>query len=103
MNESALTPLRGNTHPLAQARYDQGIAPPDLPMARMLLVLKRSDTQESALDALLDAQQESGKFSQITRQWLSPRMRSGNSLVRAICRTCKPWPHGSPRMVFKSV
>jgi hypothetical protein len=70
VNESALTPLRGNTHPLAQARYDQGIAPPDLPMARMLLVLKRSDAQEAALDALLDAQQDPNSPSY--HQWLTP-------------------------------
>ncbi len=70
VNESALSPLRGNTHPLAQARYDQGIAPPDLPMARMLLVLKRSDAQEAALDALLDAQQDPNSASY--HQWLTP-------------------------------
>jgi len=70
VNESALTPLRGNTHPLAQAQYDQGAAPPDLPMARMLLVLKRSDAQESALQALLDAQQDPNSASY--HQWLTP-------------------------------
>jgi hypothetical protein len=70
VNESALTQLRGNTHPLAQARYDQGIAPPDLPMARMLLVLKRNDAQEAALDALLDTQQDPNSASY--HQWLTP-------------------------------
>lgn len=57
VNEGALVTLRGNTHPLAQAQFDRGAAPPDLPMARMLLVLKRSDAQESALQKLLDDQQ----------------------------------------------
>jgi subtilase family serine protease len=70
VNESALTALRGNSHPLAQARDDQGIAPPDLPLARMLLVLKRSDAQEAALDALLDAQQDPNSASY--HQWLTP-------------------------------
>ncbi|HTC63104.1 MAG TPA: Ig-like domain repeat protein [Candidatus Saccharimonadales bacterium] len=70
VNESALTPLMGNTHPLAQARFDQGVAPPDLPMERMLLVLKRSDAQEAALDALLDAQQDPNSASY--HQWLTP-------------------------------
>ncbi|HWF13017.1 MAG TPA: protease pro-enzyme activation domain-containing protein, partial [Candidatus Acidoferrales bacterium] len=70
MNENALATLRGNTHPLAQAQYDQGIAPPDLPMARMLLVLKRSDAQESTLQALLDAQQDPN--SPGYHQWLTP-------------------------------
>jgi hypothetical protein len=36
-----LVPLRGNVHPLARAEYDQGVAPDELPMARMLLVLQR--------------------------------------------------------------
>jgi hypothetical protein len=70
VNESALVTLRGNTHPLAQSRFDQGIAPPDLPMARMLLVLRRSAEQESALQKLLDDQQD--KASPQYHQWLTP-------------------------------
>lgn len=70
VNESSLTTLRGNTHPLAQAQFDQGIAPPDLPMSRMLLILKRGDAQESALESLLDAQQDPN--SPIYHQWLTP-------------------------------
>ena len=70
VNEGALVTLRGNTHPLAQPQYDQGAAPPDLPMARMLLVLKRSDAQEAALQALLDAQQD--RNSPSYHQWLTP-------------------------------
>src|SRR5579864_6391391 len=58
LNEGALVTLRGNTHPLAQIQFDQGAAPPDIPMARMLLVLKRSDAQESALQTFLDDQQD---------------------------------------------
>ncbi|MFI5071677.1 MAG: hypothetical protein ACHP8A_12375, partial [Terriglobales bacterium] len=46
VDESQLTVLKGNTHPLARAEFDQGAAPMDLPMNRMLLVLKRSDEQE---------------------------------------------------------
>ena len=70
INEGSLATLRGNTHPLAQAQFDQGIAPPDLPMSRMLLLLKRSDAQESALEALLDAQQDPNSPSY--HQWLTP-------------------------------
>jgi hypothetical protein len=70
VNESALVTLRGNTHPLAQLQYDQGAAPPDLPMARMLLVLKRGDAQESALQTLLDGQQD--RNSPSYHQWLTP-------------------------------
>src|ERR1700719_3281386 len=70
VNESALVALRGNTHPWAQPQFDRGAAPPDLAMARMLLVLKRSDAQESALEALLDAQQDPNSPSY--HQWLTP-------------------------------
>ena len=70
VNESVLVTLRGNTHPLAQPQFDQGAAPPDLSMSRMLLVLKRSDAQESALETLLDAQQD--RNSPSYRQWLTP-------------------------------
>ncbi len=70
VNESVLVTLRGNTHPLAQPQFDQGAAPPDLPMSRMLLVLKRGDAQEAALQTLLDAQQD--RNSPSYHQWLTP-------------------------------
>ena len=70
VDESALVTLRGNTHPLAQRQFDQGAAPPDLPMARMLLVFRRSDAQEAALQSLLDAQQDQNSPSY--HQWLTP-------------------------------
>src|SRR6266851_8556816 len=70
VNEGALVTLRGNTHPLAQPQFDQGAAPPDLPMARMLLVLKRSDAQEAALQKLLDDQEDLNSPSYY--QWLTP-------------------------------
>jgi hypothetical protein len=34
-----LITLRGNVHPLARPQFDQGVAPDDLPMQRMLLLL----------------------------------------------------------------
>ena len=58
IDEANVTTLRGNTHPLAQARFDQGAAPDSLPLNRMLLVLKRSSDQEAALDQILDQQQD---------------------------------------------
>jgi hypothetical protein len=64
------TALRGNTHPLVRRALDLGIAPASLPMQHMILVLKRSAEQESALRALLDAQQTKG--SGAYRQWLTP-------------------------------
>ena len=41
-----LVTLRGNVHPLARPEFDQGVAPDDLPMERMLLVLQRGADQE---------------------------------------------------------
>ena len=70
VDEAALATLKGNTHPLAQPQSDRGAAPPNLPMERMLLVLKRSPAQESALQKLLDDQQD--KASPNYHKWLSP-------------------------------
>jgi|HubBroStandDraft_6_1064221.scaffolds.fasta_scaffold01313_6 hypothetical protein len=70
VDESNLVALKGNVHPLARAEFDRGPAPPDLRMDRMLLVLKRSPEQESALQKLLDDQQD--KSSPRYRQWLTP-------------------------------
>ncbi len=41
-----LITLRGNVHPLARPEFDQGAAPDDLPMERMLLVLQRGPTRK---------------------------------------------------------
>jgi trimeric autotransporter adhesin len=38
VNEKSVLTLKGNVHPLARAEFDQGAAPLDLPMNRMLLV-----------------------------------------------------------------
>jgi trimeric autotransporter adhesin len=65
-----LSTLSGNRHPLARAQYDQGAAPPDLPMDRILLVLKRGPDQESALQDLLAQQQVTS--SPTYHKWLTP-------------------------------
>ncbi|MGA8220745.1 MAG: protease pro-enzyme activation domain-containing protein [Candidatus Acidiferrales bacterium] len=70
IDEAKLTILKGNTYPLATAEFDRGAAPPSLPLNRMLLVLKRSPEQETALDALLDQQQD--KSSPNYHAWLTP-------------------------------
>jgi Pro-kumamolisin, activation domain/Bacterial Ig-like domain (group 3) len=62
--------LSGNTHALARAQYDQGAAPPDLPMNRIMLVLKRSANQETALQNLLTEQQVTS--SPTFHKWLTP-------------------------------
>ncbi len=70
VDETQLVLLKGNTHPLARPQFDQGAAPPNLPMERMLLVLRRSPEQESALRSLLDNQQD--KASPSYHKWLTP-------------------------------
>jgi subtilase family serine protease len=70
VDETNLTVLRGNTHPLARPEFDRGAAPPSLPTQRMLLVLKRGAQQESALEQLLDEQQD--KSSPNYHAWLAP-------------------------------
>ena len=71
IDPSHLTTLRGNTNPLAQARFDRGAAPASLPMQRMLLVLKRSAQQEDTLDTLLQQQQDAN--SPNYHHWLTPQ------------------------------
>lgn len=68
--ESQLVTLKGNTHPSARPQFDVGAAPPDLPLNRMLLVLKRSPEQDHALRTLLDMQQD--KASPHYHKWLTP-------------------------------
>ncbi|HEY1945679.1 MAG TPA: S53 family peptidase [Bryobacteraceae bacterium] len=70
VSEQQLGVLKGNTHPLARAEFDQGLAPSDLPMQRMLLVLKRSPDQDAALLKLLDDQQNPGSSNY--HHWLTP-------------------------------
>ena len=53
IDPTRLTTLRGNTHPMALAKYDHGAAPTSLPMAHLLLILQRTPEQEAALDTLL--------------------------------------------------
>ena len=70
VDETKLTVLRGNTHPLARAQFDRGAAPHSLPMQRMQLVLKRSAEREAALETLMAQQQD--KSSPNYHKWLAP-------------------------------
>src|SRR5580704_4818122 len=70
MDETRLTLLSGNTHPLAQPQFDRGLAPASLPMDGMLLVLKRSPAQQAALEQLIAEQQDHA--SPNYHKWISP-------------------------------
>ena len=62
--------LTGNVHPLARAEFDHGPADDVLPMTRILLLLKRGDDQEAALQSYLEQQQD--KSSANYHVWLTP-------------------------------
>jgi len=62
--------LRGNTHPLAVARFDSGAVAPDFPMDRMILILLPGPDQQAALHWFVAAQHDPG--SVYYHQWLTP-------------------------------
>ncbi|HUX66045.1 MAG TPA: protease pro-enzyme activation domain-containing protein [Terriglobales bacterium] len=70
INNARRLQLRGNVHPLARPAYDRGAAPADLSLRRMMLLLKRSPQQESALRQLLHDQQTPGTAAY--HHWLTP-------------------------------
>ncbi len=71
IDESRLERLPHNTHPLARPEFDQGPAPTDLPLERMLLVLTPSAERQQALAQLLTSQQAKG--SPQYHKWLTPQ------------------------------
>jgi len=70
VEDSERTTLRGNHHPLARAEFDLGVAPASLPMNRMLLILRRSNERQEALESFLADQQTRGSAQY--HQWLTP-------------------------------
>lgn len=70
VDDSQRVTLRGNVHPLARPEFDRGPVAADMQMNRMLLVLRRSDEQEQALQQLLAEQMDKGSLS--FHKWLSP-------------------------------
>ncbi|HXX45758.1 MAG TPA: S53 family peptidase [Candidatus Acidoferrales bacterium] len=71
VDESKLAVLRGNVHPLARVQFDHGVAADNLPMDHMLLVLKRSQSQQTALETLMAQQLD--KSSPSYHKWLTPQ------------------------------
>jgi hypothetical protein len=70
VDETRVTTLSGNTHPLARSEFDQGALADATPLSRIVLILQRSLEQESALQQLIDQQQD--KTSSTYHQWLTP-------------------------------
>lgn len=70
IDESRLVTLRGNVHPLAQARFDRGPAAASTATGRLTLALRRSAAQQEELrQYLADVQNPS---SPNYRKWLTP-------------------------------
>ena len=70
IDEKQLVVLKGTIHPLANAKNDRGVAPEDMPLDRIHLVLKRSNSQESALHQLIADLHTPGSSSY--HKWLTP-------------------------------
>jgi pro-kumamolisin-like protein len=70
VDDSKLMVQHGSVYPLARAEFDRGAAPASLPMERMLMVMKRSPAQESAVETFLAQQLD--KTSPNYHQWLAP-------------------------------
>ena len=70
VDDTRVTTLAGNTHPLARPEFDQGALADATPLRRIVLVLQRSPEQETALQQLIDQQQD--KTSSAYHQWLTP-------------------------------
>jgi large repetitive protein len=70
IDNQSLAPISNSTHPMANARNDYGRVDSNLPMERMVLVLKPSPQQKAALGKFLDSQQDTESASY--HKWLTP-------------------------------
>jgi trimeric autotransporter adhesin len=70
VNDGLRVTLKGNVHPLAQARFDLGAVADSFPASRMLLLLQRSPEREAALEQFLEAAHRPGSAS--FHKWLKP-------------------------------
>jgi subtilase family serine protease len=70
IDESQRVTLKGTVHPLANALNDRGAAPDSLQLDRMHLVLKRSASQEAALQQFISEMHTPGSANY--HKWLTP-------------------------------
>jgi trimeric autotransporter adhesin len=70
IDEKQLATLRGTVHPLANAKNDRGAAPDSTPLERIHLMLKRSASQQAALDQLVSQLHTPGHSNY--HKWLTP-------------------------------
>lgn len=67
---TASVTLHGNTHPLAQPRFDRGALPENTSTGTMVMVLRRSPEQQAALDQLVRSQHDPTSVDY--HRWLTP-------------------------------
>lgn len=70
INDAVRVTLKGNVHPLAQARFDLGTVPDSFPASRMVLLLRRSPERDAALQQFLQDAHRPG--SSIFHKWIKP-------------------------------
>lgn len=70
VDSTALTTVRGSTHPAVRSAIDRGRLSSAQAMTDLILVLKRSDAQQAALESL-NAEQYNPRSPEY-HQWLSP-------------------------------
>ncbi|MFZ0662258.1 MAG: protease pro-enzyme activation domain-containing protein [Acidobacteriaceae bacterium] len=70
IDPSQLIPLKGDLHPLAQARFDKGPAPRSDPSGRIFLLLRHNQARQQALTQYLSDLQNPA--SQVYHKWLTP-------------------------------
>ena len=90
VRDDKLATLGGNIHPMARAANDRGALPATQPVTHMTLLLKRSVSQEIALQQLLSEQQDPKSANY--HAWLSPQ-QFGEQFgpAEADIQTLKSW------------
>jgi hypothetical protein len=71
ISETKLVQLRGNINPAARPEFDRGAVDLQLPMERMLLILRRSPEQEASLEEFMARQLD--PRSPDFHHWLEPK------------------------------
>jgi subtilase family serine protease len=71
INPTALVSIKATVHPLANAANDRGAAPDGMPLTRLQILLKRSDTQEAALKQLINDLHT--PYTAHYHRWLTPQ------------------------------
>jgi len=90
VDESALITLKGNTHPLAQARFDRGAVSESANTGRLLLVLRRSAAQQTSLNDYLASLQSAS--SPNFHRWLTPaKFGAAYGVGEADLQTVESW------------